>query len=120
MTIWLASVVPRRIVRAATAFEFLVALAAGATTADAWRRASMTTLRTGYRLRDALRLAGPAIRTALLTRAPPPSVTSPSPDAQLVAHVRAALGEETSSFDRFHLAFQRPVLPWSRGHALIQ
>jgi len=104
-------VLPRRVVRAATVFAFLVAVAAGTSAAEAWRRCSSMTLRTGYRIREALALAGPAIRTALLSRAPPPSVASASPDAQLLMHVRAALGADVTSFDHFQLAFQRAALP---------
>jgi hypothetical protein len=102
-----ASVVPRRIARATTIFAFLAILAEGTSAAEAWRRSSSMTLRTGYRIRHALALAGPGLRTALLSRAPPPSISSASPDAQLLAHVRAALGADVSSFDRF----QRAGLP---------
>jgi hypothetical protein len=105
----LASVVPRHVVRAATIFTFFAAVAEGATVAEAWRRSSTTALRTGYRLRDRLAAAGPAIRTALLSRAPPPSIASASPDEQLLAHLRAALGPDIASFDRFQLAFQRAL-----------
>ena len=97
--------------RAATIFAFLVALVEGTNAAEAWRSASEMTLRTGYRIRAALGRAGPAIRTALLARAPPPSVVSASPPAQLVAHLREVLGADLASFDRFQLAFQCSVLP---------
>ena len=111
IAVLLASVVPRRVAGAAAVFAFLLALSVGTNTAEAWRRASAMTLRTGYRIRSALDLAGPAIRTALLARAPPPSVASASPRAQLVAHLREVLGADLASFDRFQLAFQCSVLP---------
>ena len=106
--IWLAAVIPRRIVRAATAFALLAALAVGTRVACAWPRISSMALRTGYRTEARLALAGPAIRTALLTRAPPPPVQTASPDAQLVAHLRAVLGPDP--FASYQLVFQRPLL----------
>ena len=108
-SVWLASVVPRRSVRATTIFAFLVAMAAGTSTARAWRLASAMTLRTGYRIRTRLALAGPAIRTALLSRAPPPFVESPSFDVQLLAHIRTALGSSIDSFALYQLTFQRAL-----------
>jgi len=111
IAVLLASVVPRRITGAATIFAFLVALAEGTNAAEAWRRSSEMTLRTGYRVRAALGRADPAIRTVLLARAPPPSVASASPRAQLVAHLREVLGADLASFDRFQITFQSPILP---------
>ncbi len=92
IAVLLACVLPRRIVRAATIFAFLAARVDGATAAAAWRRSSSMTLRTGYRIREALALVGPAVRAALLSRAPPPSVASPSPDAR-----RSRIATSTSS-----------------------
>ena len=108
-SVWLAAVVPRRIVRAATIFALLTGLASGLSRAAAWRRASSMTLRTGYRIAAQLEIAGPAIRTALLSRAPPPSTESASPDAQLVLHLRAILGAAGSLAD-YQLVFQRSAL----------
>lgn len=105
---WLASVLPRRIVRAATVFAFLAAVAVGTPAARAWRAVSAMALRTGYRVRCALANAGPSIRTARSARAPPPASLSSSPDAQLVAHVRALFGD--TGFSAFQLTFQRSVL----------
>jgi hypothetical protein len=108
-TVWLASVIPRMTVRAATVFALLVAMAAGVPCARAWREASLMTLRTGYRTKARLGLARPAMRTALLSRAPQPSTTDPSLDVQLVAHLRAALGAPIDSFSEYQLRFQRSV-----------
>ena len=106
--VWLASIVPRRIVRARTVFTFMVAMATGESAARAWRQASSMTLRTGYRIKARLAIAGPAIRSALLSRAPPPSTASASPDAQLVAHLCAVLGP-LDSFSSYQLAFERSL-----------
>jgi hypothetical protein len=108
-TLWLASVVPRLSVRAATIFALLAALADGVSCARAWRAASCMTLRTGYRTKARLALAGPAIRTALLSRAPPPTTNNPSPYAQLLAHLHAVLGPQTDSFSHYQLHFQRSL-----------
>jgi hypothetical protein len=108
-SVWLATVVPRRIVRATTIFALLTGLASGLSRASAWRRASSMTLRTGYRIAARLAIAGPGIRTALFSRAPPPAIDSTSPDAQLVVHVRAVLGVDASLAD-YQLAFQRSAL----------
>lgn len=108
VTVWLAAILPGRIVRTATIFAYVAAVATGSSAAAAWREASSMTLRTGYRIRRRLALAGPGIRTALLSRAPPPPVESPSTDAQLLAHVRAALGADVTSFDRFQLGLPTP------------
>lgn len=108
MSVWLASVIPRRLVRAATAFTLLAAVAGGASVAHVWPLISAMALRTGYRIATRIALAGPALRTALLTRAPPPATSTASPDAQLVAHLRAVLGPEP--FVAYQLAFQRSVL----------
>lgn len=105
---WLASIVPRRIIRAATLFALLVALSVGGSIASAWRSVSSMTLRTGYRIRQRLALAEPALRTTLLSRAPPPASDSLSPTTQLLAHLRAALGP-IDSFAAYQLAFQRSV-----------
>ena len=67
-----------------------------------------TDLCTGYHIKARLAIAGPAIRSALLSRAPPPSTASASPDAQLVAHLRAVLGP-IDSFSSYQLAFQRAL-----------
>ena len=107
-SVWLASVVPHRIVGASTIFVFLAALATGQGAASAWRSASSMTLRTGYRIKARLAVAGPAIRTALLARAPPPASASASPDAQLVAHLHAALGP-LDSFAPYQLVLQRAL-----------
>lgn len=101
---------PRRIVRTTTIFAFLTALAAGVCVATAWRRVSSMTLRTGYRIRRCLAQRGPAIRTALLSRAPPPLVESPRADVQLLLHLRAVLGGADDAFGAFQFTFQRPVL----------
>ena len=105
-----ASVVVRHVVRADTWFALVVALARGACCAAAWRSVSQMSLRTGYRLRDRLTHARHALRTMLLSRAPPPEAVSASADAQLVAHLRAVLGDDTASFDRYQHAFQRSLL----------
>lgn len=107
--ILLASVVPRRVVRASTIFGFFVALSGGAAVAQAWRGVSAMSLRTGYRIRSRLALAGSAIRTALCSRAPPPAIASASPDKQLLAHLRVVLGP-TDSFSAYQLTFQRALL----------
>lgn len=108
-TLWLASVVPRLTVRAVTIFALLAAMADGVPCARAWRAASCMTLRTGYRIKTRLALAGPAMRTALLSRAPPPTTSDPSPYAQLLAHLQAALGPRIDSFSHYQLSFQRSV-----------
>lgn len=106
----LASVIVRHVVRANTWFALFVALAHGARCAAAWRALSAMSLRTGYRLRDRLAHARHALRTTLLSRAPPPEASSASADAQLVAHLRAILGADTGSFDRYQHTFQRSLL----------
>jgi hypothetical protein len=108
-SVWLANVVPRRIVRATTIFALLTGLACGLSRAAAWRRASSMTPRTGYRVAARLAITGPGIRTALLSRAPPPRTESASPDEQLALHVRAVFGAAGSLAD-YQLAFQRSAL----------
>jgi len=107
-SVWIASVVPRRVVRARTIFALLVALIVAVPLARAWRQVSAMALRTGYRISRCLAVAGPAIRTALLSRAPPPTIESASPDAQLLAHLRAVLGP-IDSFAAYQLTFQRSI-----------
>ncbi len=102
--------IPRKIVRAATTFALLAALAIGVPVARAWRQVSAMSLRTGHRIATQLARSGPAIRTALLTRAPPPQIASTSPDAQLVAHLRAVLAPAADTFAAYQLAFQRSHL----------
>jgi len=109
VAIWLATFLPRRVVGARTLLSLVVAIAAGQRLATAWRALSSMAVRTGYRLRDRLALAGPAIRTALLARAPPPQADRASPHAQLLEHLRAALGE-AADFATYQLTFQRSVL----------
>jgi hypothetical protein len=108
-SVWLASVLPRRVVRASTLSALLIALANGERVATAWRRLSCTSQRTGYRLRDRLALRGPAMRTALLSRAPPPPTSSPCLHAHLLAHLRAALGDG-ADLGSYQLAFETAVL----------
>jgi hypothetical protein len=107
--VWLASVLPRRVVRASTLSALLIALSNGERVATAWRRLSCTSQRTGYRLRDRLALRGPAMRTALLSRAPPPPTSSPCLHAHLLAHLRAALGDG-AELGIYQLAFETAVL----------
>ena len=104
-SIWIASVVPKAIVRASTIFAFLSALAVGLARAQAWRQASSMSLRTGYRIAAKLARAGPAIRSTLLSRAPPPPVESASHEAHLLAHLRLVLGP-VECFSAYQLAFQ--------------
>lgn len=108
--VWLAAVVPRRTVRTATVFTLLVAIVDGSRVAAAWPEVSSMSLRTAYRVRHRLELAAPAIRTVLCSRAPPPFVASASDDAQLVAHVRAVLGDARDPFAAFQSTFQCPLL----------
>lgn len=110
VAIRLASVIVRHVVRADTWFALFVALAHGARCAAGWRSSSTMSLRTGYRLRDRLAHARHALPTMLLSRAPPPEAVNASADAQLVAHLRAVLGDDTASFDRYQHAFQRSLL----------
>ena len=77
-------------------------------------------LRTGTRIRARLALDGPLIRSALLARAPPPFVDSPSLVVQLLAHVYAALGSSTDPFALYQLAFQRPLLTTSSVRTLVK
>lgn len=110
MTVWLATTVRRRIVRTGTVLAFFTALANGARVATAWRAASSMTLRTGYRIARRLTDAGMALRTALLSRAPPPHSDSARADAQLLDHARAVLGSSGDAFAAFQSTFQRPLL----------
>lgn len=110
VTIWLSTVLPRHSVGTATIFAFLTALAAGSCVAAAWPGTSSMTLRTGYRIRFRIACAAFAIRTALLSRAPPPRVDSACADVQLLAHLRAALGSCGDAFAVYQSTFQRPVL----------
>jgi hypothetical protein len=107
-SVWIAAVVPRAVVRARTIFGFLSAIATGLPSARAWRQASSMSVRTGYRVATKMALAGPGIRTALLSRAPPPPVESASHHAQLLAHLRLVLGP-VESLSAYQLAFQRSL-----------
>jgi hypothetical protein len=110
VTVWLSSSLRRRIVRTSTVLSFLTALAAGSRVAAGWRAASSMSLRTGYRIRSCVAHAVPAIRTALLSRAPPPRVDGVCADGQLLQHAVAVFGTCSDAFAAYQCAFQRPLL----------
>ena len=110
VSIWLTTIVRRRVVRTATVLALFTAIANGTCVSTAWRLASSMTLRTGYRIRLRLAQHGAAIRTALLSRAPPPRVDSTCADVQLLSHVRAVLGTSGDAFAAYQSMFQEPLL----------
>ena len=109
-TLWLADVLRCCVVRTATLWRFLSAIAGGQSRQAAWQLSggSVLSTRSGYRLCDRFARAGPRLRSLLSSLCPPPTSTSPLPIAQLIDHLRLALLAEPLS--AFQYRFQIDLL----------
>lgn len=108
-TVWLATVVRRAIVSAASFLQLAAGLAMGLGCAAAWRQACSMSISTGYRCKRRLSAAQVHIRATLSARAPPPDFAGAHPIGQTLAHLAAVLGEH-ATFETYQLAMQAGVL----------
>jgi hypothetical protein len=115
-SVLLATVVANFTVRTPTVSALLDAVAGGLNRKAAWGRlqtsiggGSGLSLRTAYRLWARLLAAQTRIRTALCRLMPPPASTDPRPIAQMVVHLRQALGRGECVLAAFQLALQQSV-----------
>jgi len=113
-SVLLATVVARFTARATTIGALLEAVVLGLSRKVAWERVQSNgsnapglSLRSGYRLWDRLLAAQSAIRAALFDRTPPPASSDARPIAQVLAHLRLALGDSGCLLASFQLALQR-------------
>lgn len=112
----LATVIARFTVRTPTLSALLEAVVGGQSRKAAWEgiqkskaRAGGLCLRSGYRLWDRLLAAQSRIRTALYSLAPPPVTADPRPFAQMLAHLRRAIGRAHCVLAGFQIAFHTGV-----------
>jgi hypothetical protein len=115
-SVLIATVVARFTARTPTISALLDAVVSGLSRKAAWEGLQQSvggtpglSLRSGYRLWDRLVAAQSRIRTALCGLAPPPATTDARPIAQLLAHLRRALGGGGCVLAAFQFAFQRGV-----------
>ncbi len=115
-SVLIATVVPRFTVRTPAITALLEAIVGGLSRKAAWERSQACaasapglSLRSGYRLWSRLLAAQSRIRTALFALAPPPATSDARPIAQMLAHLRHALGGAECLFARFQLMLQRGV-----------
>ena len=115
-SVLIATVVAGFTVRTPTISAFLESVVGGLSRKAAWERAQAPaggapglSLRSGYRLWDRLLAAQSRIRTALSGLMPPPATTDARPIAQMLAHLRHALGGAGCVLAAFQLALHRGV-----------
>jgi transposase-like protein len=113
-SVLLATVLARFTARTETIAALLHAVVGGQSRKAAWENAQSTgsdapglSLRSGYRLWDRLLGAQSRIRAALFARTPPPESSDPRPIAQMLAHLRHALGDRSCVLASFQLVLQR-------------
>lgn len=111
-SVLLATVLAGFTVRTRSLSQLLEWVVGGLCRKAAWERASSgLTLRSGYRLWARLLAAQSHIRTALCGLGSPPALADARPTAQMLAHLRQALGGATAClFAGFQLALQRGLL----------
>jgi hypothetical protein len=110
-SVLVATVIASFTVRAPTLSRLLEAVVGGLCRKAAWEKAARSglSLRSGYRLWARLCAAQSHVRTTLCTVGPPPASTDTRPIAQMLTHLRHALGVTECVLTRFQLVFQRGV-----------
>jgi hypothetical protein len=115
-SVLLATVIARFTARSPTLSALLEAVVGGLNRKAAWERMQRSagdgpglSLRSGYRLWARLLAAQSRIRTALAGLLSPPATTDGRPIAQMLAHLRHALGGRGCLLAGFQVAFQQGV-----------
>lgn len=106
-SVLMATMVAGFTVRTHSLSRLLERVVAGLCRKAAWEQSGASlTLRSGYRLWARLVNAQSRVRTKLCAMMPPPACTDERPVAQMLAHLRQALGPSECVFAAFQLAFQ--------------
>lgn len=110
MAVLLVWVLPRHSVPAGLLNNLLEGLRTGASVQASWRRGRFPfPLETVYHLLQRLRRRLAAVRTALLSRCPPPHTTDRDPLRQTLEHLHCAFPSHPCAIEAFQYTFQ---LPW--------
>jgi hypothetical protein len=111
MRIMFACVLPRHSVKAGMLSGLLEHLGAGASIKGAWERCGLPVqLQSVYHLVQRVRERLPAVRTALLSRGPPPDSLHTDPLRQTAEHLRSAFPQKKCPVAAFQHAFQTPIM----------
>lgn len=111
MSIMFACVLPRHSVKAGMLSGLLEHLGAGGSIKSAWERSGLPVqLQSVYHLVQRLRVRLPAVRTALLSRGPPPDSLHTDPLRQTAEHLRSAFPQKKCPVAAFQHAFQTPIM----------
>lgn len=115
-SVLIATVIARFTVRAPTLSALLVAVVNGLSRKAAWEQIDPSTrgppglsLRSGYRLWARLLAAQSRLRTLLSEIVSPPPIQDARPFAQLLVHLRSALGEDGCPLAALQFKVQRGV-----------
>lgn len=111
MRIVFARVLPRHSVNATMLSELLKRLCAGGSIQSAWEQCRLPMhLQSVYHLVQRFRERLAAVRSALLSRCPPPDSVHADPLRQTAEHLRCAFAQSECPVEAFQYAFQTPIM----------
>lgn len=111
MRIMFACLLPRHTIKAKMLSGLLEYLCAGASIKSAWERCGMPVqLQSVYHLVQRLRVRLAAVRSALLSRCPPPDSRHADPLRQTAEHLRCAFPQCECPVAAYQYAFQTPIM----------
>jgi hypothetical protein len=111
MAIFFMQVLPRHSFTAALLGELLGALGATGSVQASWEQAPRAfPLQSAYHLLQRFRQRLAAVRTALLSRCPPPPSLHRDPLRQTAEHLACAFGSHPCAIEAFQYTFQTPLM----------
>ncbi len=111
MAIFFVHVLPRHSFTAPMVGKLLGALCAGHSVQAAWEQSRFPfPIQSVYHLLQRLRRRLAAVRTALLSRCPPPASPHRDPLRQTAEHLRGAFPSASCPVEAFQYALQTPLL----------
>lgn len=105
-SVWIASKIRRRTLTTSSLWKFLQMAVTGTMTAAIHALRSPLCDQTLQRIWKRFTLAQSKIRTALLERCPPPQIHSPRPQAQVLAHLKAAFPNSDCPITDFQVSMR--------------